>query len=377
MSAFVRCSLVLVTVLFLGLVDTWAGAGASAQSVSSDHPPKSNKPSMKRHHGESTPVFDGAAIYARYCALCHGEDRQGYAADHAPSLRSPELMGAAPGSYLWSAISYGRPGTAMSAFEHSQGGPLSHDDLHALVDWLIETSGVYRQPVPDRRISGEATKGAEVYATHCTSCHGENGEGGTGTALGNSVFLATVTDAYLHYTVTKGRTGTPMPAFGKTLTRSEVRDVVAFLRSKELGWEATEPSLLSPPDPAKAVLNPNAPMASLEERDGRFVSADSVAEAMKTGERLVLLDARPMSDWQRAHIPGALPVPFYDGVDELLPYLPNDGTPIVAYCACPHAASGKVVDALQSAGFEAARILDEGVLVWTSRGYPIARGAKR
>ena len=109
-------------------------------------------------------------------------------ADHAPSLRSPELMGAAPGSYLWSAISHGRPGTAMSAFEHSQGGPLSHDDLHALVDWLIETSGVYRQPVPDRRISGEATKGAEVYATHCASCHGENGEGGTGTALGNSVF---------------------------------------------------------------------------------------------------------------------------------------------------------------------------------------------
>ncbi|GEM_PF-3814495 len=40
---------------------------------------------------------------------------------------------------------------------------------------------------------------------------------------------------------------------------------------------------------------------------------------------MVLLDARPMSDWQRSHLPGALPMPFYDGIDELVPHLPNDG----------------------------------------------------
>ncbi|MEC8194158.1 MAG: c-type cytochrome, partial [Myxococcota bacterium] len=39
----------------------------------------------------------GAKLYERYCALCHGADREGYAADHSPSLRSPELMGSAPG----------------------------------------------------------------------------------------------------------------------------------------------------------------------------------------------------------------------------------------------------------------------------------------
>ena len=68
-------------------------------------------------------------------------------------------------------------------------------------------------------------------------------------------------------------------------------------------------------------------------------------------------------------------MPFYDGIEALIPHLPNDGTPIVAYCACPHAASGKVVDALTMAGFKSARILDEGVLVWASRGYPMAAGA--
>ena len=41
------------------------------------------------------------------------------------------------------------------------------------------------------------------------------------------------------------------------------------------------------------------------------MSAKSVAEAMERGERMVLLDTRPMADWQRSHLPGALPMPFY------------------------------------------------------------------
>jgi rhodanese-related sulfurtransferase len=62
-------------------------------------------------------------------------------------------------------------------------------------------------------------------------------------------------------------------------------------------------------------------------------------------------------------------------VEGILPHIPRDGTPIVAYCACPHAASGRVVDALQAAGIDSARILDEGVLVWAGRGHPLELGA--
>jgi len=325
-------------------------------------------------HAPDAHAQDGAAIYARYCALCHGDNREGYAADEAPSLRSPELMGAASGSYLWTAISYGRPGTPMAAFEDSQGGPLSHDAQHALVDWLMEESGVEWDPVVDTPVLGDATLGEVVYGTRCADCHGQQGEGGTGTALANRVFLATASDSFLHYTIKNGRTGTPMQAYSSVLTDTEINDVVAFLRSRAVGWEASQPELTLPPNPDQAVLNPQAPPAQLEDRDSRFVSADSVAGAMERGERMVLLDARPMSDWQRSHLPGALPMPFYDGVDSLLPHLPNDGTPIIAYCACPHAASGRVVDALTEEGFTSARILDEGVLVWASRGYPLALG---
>ena len=333
------------------------------------------KAPVEDSHAPHADAYDGAALYARYCALCHGADREGYAADEAPSLRSPELIGAASGSFLWSSVSYGRPGTAMAAFEESQGGPLSHDAQHALFDWLMSASEVERNPVKDVPVVGDPELGVEVYATHCASCHGAKGEGGTGTAVANRVFLATVSDAFIQYTIANGRQGTPMPGFSERLSSEEINNVVAFLRSLAVGWEAGRPVLVAPPDPKNAVLNPGAPPASLVEREERFVSSESVAAAMQRGERMVLLDARPMSDWLRSHLPGALPMPFYDGVDSLIPHLPKDGTQIIAYCACPHAASGRVVDALKASGIESARILDEGVLFWAKMGYPLALGA--
>ena len=316
----------------------------------------------------------GAELYERYCALCHGDDRQGYAADHAPSLRSPELWGGGGGSFLWQAIAYGRPGTPMAAFAAEQGGPLGHEEQHILYDWLATAAGARQARLSKKPVVGDVVLGAELYGTHCASCHGDRGQGGTGTALANPVFLATASDAFLRYTIAKGRSGTPMVGFAGRLKSQELDAVVSFLRTRATGWEKPAPVRVEPPDASMAVLNPKAEPATLVHREGRFVSAASVAAALERGERMVLLDARPMSDWQRSHIPGALPMPYYDGVDELVPHLPTDDTPVVAYCACPHAASGKVVDALREKGFDNARILDEGVLHWAAQGYPVELG---
>ncbi|NCG21255.1 MAG: c-type cytochrome [Rhodobacterales bacterium] len=317
---------------------------------------------------------DGAMLYARYCALCHGDDRQGHAADHAPSLRSPQLMGNASPGFLWTAVAQGRPGTAMAAFAEEQGGPLSHDQQHVLLEWLMARSGVPSEPVDDVVVNGDPLQGRVVYDEHCASCHGVKGEGGAGTALGNPVFLATASDGFLRHTIQQGRAATPMPAFAQTLGEKETDDVVSFLRARAIGWDAPPPVRVRPPDLDAAVLNPDGPPARLEHRERRFVSSVSVAAALAREERIILLDARPVSDWQRSHIPGALPGPFYDGVDAIVPHLPRDGTPIVAYCACPHAASGKIVDALKGRGFRQARILDEGVLHWAAAGHPLELG---
>jgi cytochrome c oxidase cbb3-type subunit 3/ubiquinol-cytochrome c reductase cytochrome c subunit len=44
---------------------------------------------------------------------------------------------------------------------------------------------------------------------------------------------------------------------------------------------------------------------------------------------------------------------------------------VIAYCACPHHLSGDVVDALRKRGVKHAVVLDEGILEWHRRGYPV------
>jgi cytochrome c oxidase cbb3-type subunit III len=92
---------------------------------------------------------------------------------------------------------------------------------------------------------------------------------------------------------------------------------------------------------------------------------------------MVIIDARPASDWQRVHLAGAVSIPYFQmtRLDEL----PRDGTWIIAYCACPHHLSGIVVDELRKRGFAHAVVLDEGINEWHRRGLPVtaAGGAIR
>ena len=41
---------------------------------------------------DSTSMEYAAGLFEKYCSLCHGKDREGYAADHAPSLHSHSLL---------------------------------------------------------------------------------------------------------------------------------------------------------------------------------------------------------------------------------------------------------------------------------------------
>jgi hypothetical protein len=66
----------------------------------------------------------GGEVYARYCALCHGDRGQGYAADNANALRSPEFLSTVSDEFLRAAILKGRSGTPMSAWGQQYGPPL-------------------------------------------------------------------------------------------------------------------------------------------------------------------------------------------------------------------------------------------------------------
>src|SRR5262249_32906410 len=154
--------------------------------------------------------------------------------------------------------------------------------------------------------------------------------------------------------------------FDSVLRDDEIDNVVALLRS----WATPPPPPVrapaEPPPLGQVVINPSGGPADLSLRDDRFASIDAVHKALEDKKRLVIIDARPASDWYALHIPGSVSVPYYS-LQRLDP-MPKDGTWIVAYCACPHHASGTVVDELRRRGYPHTAVLDEGIFAWKQRG---------
>lgn len=309
----------------------------------------------------------GAFAYAQYCALCHGPEGKGYAADHAPSLVSSTFLESASDELIARGIRDGRPGTAMAPYAKSRGGPLDEEGVAAIITFLRghERERVRLSTAP---VLGDAARGELVYAANCKSCHGTRTERGNAVHLGNTTLLSAATDAFLRYAIVHGRPGTPMPAFQGTLTEAQIDDVVATLRS----WGTPpEPKRAAPPEPpplGEVVINANGAMPNFTLREDRYVPIDAVKAALEEKKRIVIIDARAPSDWYMMHIPGSISVPYYSF--SRLDALPRDGTWITAYCACPHHASGAVVDELRKRGFTHTAVLDEGILEWKKRGYP-------
>jgi rhodanese-related sulfurtransferase len=216
--------------------------------------------------------------------------------------------------------------------------------------------------------------GKTLYVEHCASCHGTKGEGIRAPALGNPMLLATASDAFLHYTISEGRDRTPMKAFKDSLSKIEINALTAYIRSRASGWNAPQAITVTKPLPKDYVLNPHnkAPMFALREK--LYVSAEQLLKALKDSSRLIMLDARSEAAWHQTHIPGAVSVPYYKEPDKFIQDIPNDSTWVIVYCACPHAASLQVVNTLKRFGYKHTAILDEGVLVWAQRGYPVQFG---
>ena len=187
--------------------------------------------------------------------------------------------------------------------------------------------------------------------------------------IANPEFLAIASDGFLRHAIRDGRPGTPMLAFAGSLPDQVIDDLVVLIRS----WQV-DPSEMTAETPvwpsAGGILNPDGADPSLS--DDRLVSVDSVHDALQSSARLLLADARTPSDYVAEHITGAVSVPFYDS-GKYIDKLPRDAT-IVAYCGCPHAASGALADALSKQGFTRVKVLDEGYFVWKSRGYPVTIG---
>jgi cytochrome c oxidase cbb3-type subunit 3 len=316
-------------------------------------------------------VVAGAQVWGRYCALCHGPQAMGYVADNAPSLVTTTFLATASDDFLRAGIARGRPGTAMAGYGKAVGGPLDDTRVDQLIAF-IRNGAPAPAPLPSTPVTGDVARGAVVYKEKCQECHGTPDTRGEAIHLANPVLLETASDAFLRHAVAFGRPGTKMIAFAGTLPESDIDAVVAHLRSlaKPDPGKAVKPVVDPTATPAtKVVINPKGKAPSFTPRDDRYVPAAQVKKALDQKRRIIILDARAPSDWIRMHIPGSVSAPYYDL--SRLDAIPNDGTWVITYCACPHHASGILVDELRKRGVKNAAILDEGILVWQRLGFPV------
>ncbi|MDN4501516.1 c-type cytochrome [Alteromonadaceae bacterium BrNp21-10] len=323
---------------------------------------------------ELTPdqAANAAANYQKYCTLCHGDDRQGHVNDHAPSLRSKSLFESGVPHSILRPLSYGRQGTAMGGYLDEVGGPMTLDETWDLTYWLFWQSGAERIELSENPIEGDISRGEVVYQQNCASCHGKDGEGITAPALGNQSALAHNKDEFIRYAIEQGRDGTPMQAFADKLSAADIDNVTAFIRSKASDWTMEKMALRALPTPDEYVINPQNADPDFTLAEGKFVSSEDLYAALQAKKKMVLLDTRVTSVWQRAHIEGSIPFPYYSELEDKVVDLPKD-VQIVAYCSCPRAAAEYVIKQLADLGYNKTAVLYEGVFGWMNMGYPVTR----
>jgi mono/diheme cytochrome c family protein len=88
------------------------------------------------------------------------------------------------------------------------------------------------KPAPIPAVGTDQT-GAAVYSTRCASCHGADGGGGFGPALGNGIVAGRYPDPVDQAAVIADGRGA-MPGFAGGLTTEQIAAVVTFTRT-ELG----------------------------------------------------------------------------------------------------------------------------------------------
>ncbi|MFZ5893469.1 MAG: c-type cytochrome [Myxococcota bacterium] len=326
---------------------------------------------------EDAQVAHGRELYGRMCAVCHGQSGEGYKADQAPRLAQEGFLASASDAYLRNVITFGRMGTTMSAWGKERSGPLGADDVNALIKFMRTWQKGPPATLDESVLRGQVYVGKVVYDTECASCHGANGVTGPELRIGNADFLNSVSNGFLRYAIRNGRPNTKMAAYAAKLTPEQIDGVILQLRS----WQAPpEPPPPPPPPPAplplgQVTIHPKGPEPKGFKAHPATTPVDVVKAELDRGAKLGFLDARAPSDYLNEHIEGAVSVPFYDP-SPYIDKLPKDVW-LVCYCACPHAESGQLAEKLRKAGFKKVTVLDEGLNVWRTRNYPIAKGEPR
>jgi mono/diheme cytochrome c family protein len=176
----------------------------------------------------SAPDKVGAESYAKHCAICHGEHREGI----LPSF--PPLVG----------IKHQMTDQQIASLIHDGKGRMpgqpgmQSEEVAELLQYLSSTPEITAPPPAvggNRRgpqLTGEAAAGGALFQQNCAFCHGRDAMGGeTGPDLTQSKLVLGDTDgSKIAGVVREGRIEKKMPAF--QFSNPELVSLVAFIRAR-------------------------------------------------------------------------------------------------------------------------------------------------
>ncbi|MGB6944929.1 MAG: c-type cytochrome [Bryobacteraceae bacterium] len=181
-------------------------------------------------------IMDFNFLYARNCSGCHGANGTGGA---AIGLGDPVYLAIADDTIIRRVTADGVAGTSMPAFAQRSGGMLTDGQIDVIIRGIRTRWAKPDDPPPyAAQGPGDPKRGADVYGTYCSSCHGADGHGSkrAGSIVDGS-YLALVSDQNLRTTVIVGRHDLGAPDWrgdvpGKPMSPEDVSDVVAWLAAQ-------------------------------------------------------------------------------------------------------------------------------------------------
>lgn len=97
-----------------------------------------------------------------------------------------------------------------------------------------------------------------------------------------------------------------------------------------------------------------------------------MVEESKNNKNIVIIDLRTENEYNNGHIENAINIDFYNlSLTDILNKLNKDKTYLI-YCRSGNR-SGKTLPIMKDLGFKKVYNMEGGILLWSSRGYPIVK----
>lgn len=270
---FMAVGLVLTVIIFAGVSYYWYGESSRLVEASESFTDER--------------VQRGGEIYNDQCTACHGVDGEG---GSGTALNDRDLLKNTLDDIFFSVIRSGVPSTEMPAWSVDYGGPLTDEDIRDVVAFIR----AWEPTAPEVEAAAyvpDASRGALLFATTCTVCHGENGSGTEqAPAINDPERLAALDNDWYRATINNGRPAKGMPTWGTVLSPNQTEDLIALIDAWRQGTQVeAEFSFYDLIDSAIFSLEEND-NSSAELHISRAIAISQGAEAEILRNAIMLMD---------------------------------------------------------------------------------------